>query len=82
MFLRVPLESRMNHFQEEEDDNMGSMDDTNMSGMYPSRPFTWSQTKDLQGLEEMFMKREALDEIESHKRRTHNVFTSHQIEKE
>ena len=58
------------------------MDDTNMSGIYPSRPFTWSQTKDLQGLEEMFMKREALDEIESHQRRKKNVFTLHKIYKE
>ncbi|WMV54612.1 hypothetical protein MTR67_047997 [Solanum verrucosum] len=43
---------------------MGSMDDTNMSGMYPSRPFTWSQSKDLQGLQAKFMKREALEELE------------------
>ena len=40
-------------------DNMGIMDDTNVSGMYPSRPFRWSQAKDLQGLQAMFMKREA-----------------------
>ena len=54
------MDSRKNQFQEGEDDNMGSMDDTNMSDMYPSRPFTRIQAKDLQGLKLMFMKREAL----------------------
>ena len=61
---------------------MGIIDDTNMSGMYPSRPFTKSQAKNLQVLQAMFMKREALQEIEGHQRRTYNVFTLHQIEKE
>ena len=54
------LDSRTNHFQEGKYDNMGNMDDTNMSDMYPLRPFTRSQPKDLQGLQEMYMKRKAL----------------------
>ncbi|KAH0768960.1 hypothetical protein KY290_012941 [Solanum tuberosum] len=62
--------------------NMGSMDDTNMSDIYPSRPFTRSQAKDLQGLQAMFMKREALEELEGHQRRTYNVYKVHQNEKE
>ncbi|KAH0778765.1 hypothetical protein KY290_005192 [Solanum tuberosum] len=73
-----PLDSRTNHFQEGEDDNMCSMDDTNMSCMYPSRPFTRSQAKDLQVLQAMFMKREALEELEGHQRRTCNVCKVHQ----
>ncbi|KAH0773696.1 hypothetical protein KY290_010833 [Solanum tuberosum] len=63
-------------------DKMGSMDDTNMSDIYPSRPFTRSQAKDLQGLQAMFMKREALEELEGHQRRTYNVCKVHQNEKE
>ena len=47
------------HIRTSSYDNMGIMDDTNVSGMYPSRPFRWSQAKDLQGLQAMFMKREA-----------------------
>lgn len=62
--------------------NIGSMDDTKMNDTYPSRHFTRSQEKDLQGLQEMFMKREALEEVEGQQRRTYNVFTLHQIEKE
>ena len=61
---------------------MGTMDDTYMGGIYPSIPFTSSQAKDLKGLQAMFMKREALEEIEGHQRMTYNVFTLHQIEKE
>ena len=59
-----PLGSRTNHFQEGKDYNMGNINDTNMSDIYSSTPFTHSQAKDLQGLQEMFMKREALEEIE------------------
>ncbi|XP_049405104.1 uncharacterized protein LOC125868519 [Solanum stenotomum] len=77
-----PLDSRTNHFQEREDDNIGSMDDTNMSGIYPSRPFTRNQANDLQGLQAMFMKREALEELEGHQRKTYNVCKVHQNEKE
>ena len=58
------------------------MDDTNMSDMYPSRQFTRSQAKDLQGLQEMFMKQEAFEGIEGQQIRIYNVFTLHQIEKE
>ena len=61
---------------------MGSMDDTNISGMYPSRPFTQSQANDLQGLQAMFMKREALKELEGHQIRAYNVCNVHQNEKE
>ncbi|WMV24648.1 hypothetical protein MTR67_018033 [Solanum verrucosum] len=50
-----------------------SMDDTNMSGMYRSRPYKRSQAKDLQGLQAMFMKREALEELEGHQITTYNV---------
>ena len=36
------------------------LDDPNMSGMYPLRPFTRSQAKNLQVLQAMLMKREVL----------------------
>lgn len=41
-------------------DNMQSRDGTNMSDMYPSRPFTRSQAKDLQDLRAMFMNKRSL----------------------
>ena len=63
------MDSRKNQFQEGEDDNMGNLDDTNMSDMYLSIPFTRSQSKDIKGLQATFMKREALEETECQQRR-------------
>uniref|UniRef100_A0A3Q7I346 Tf2-1-like SH3-like domain-containing protein n=1 Tax=Solanum lycopersicum TaxID=4081 RepID=A0A3Q7I346_SOLLC len=51
-------------------DNIGSIEDTYMSDMYLSRPFTWNQAKNLQVLQAMFMKREELEAIEDHQIRT------------
>lgn len=66
-----PLNLRKNPFQEEEGDT---------SKDYLSKPFTRSQAKELQDLQAMFVRKEALEEFEGCQRKTCNVWKVNQSE--